>query len=83
MHELQESTCILSLGRAINRALKLPDEIICAMAAIRIPGSRTCDFVETVQDQEVGGEGASKIAGRERKGIAIGVIRTLMRGNFR
>ena len=32
------------------------------MAAIRIPGSRTCHVVETVQDQKVGGERASKIS---------------------
>jgi hypothetical protein len=34
----------------INRALKLPDEIICAMAAVRVQRSRTCDFIETVQE---------------------------------
>src|SRR5216683_5699274 len=40
----------------------VPDEIICALAAIRIPESRTCHLVETDQDQKVGGEGASQIS---------------------
>src|SRR6266481_5443292 len=42
-----------------NRAVKFPDEIICAMAALRIQRPRTCHFVETVQDQRTGGRVAN------------------------
>src|SRR6266481_7411292 len=35
-HALHESTCVLSFEHAIKRALKFPDEIVCAMAAVRI-----------------------------------------------
>jgi hypothetical protein len=40
------------------------------MAAIRIQGSPTRYFVETVQDQEIGGEGASQIFDRIAKKLA-------------
>jgi len=50
----------------INRALKFPDEIVCAMAAVRIRRVRARHFVEAVQDESTGGEGASQIS-RPRK----------------
>ena len=37
------------------------------MAAVRIQRARTCHFVEAVQDQEVGREGASQISRQRRK----------------
>jgi len=51
------------------------NEIICAMAAVRIPGSRNCHFVETVQDERTGGEGALKYLNRVASKIGIGMVR--------
>ena len=45
-----------------NGATKFPDENICAMVSVRIPGPQTCDFVKGFQDQEVGGEGPAQIS---------------------
>jgi len=60
---------------AINRALKLPGEIFCAMAAIRMPGSRTCDSVEALHDQNISLQGAPLIPRPRPKEIGIGVVR--------